>query len=254
MYLQNELLLSVPLAVYVLLRVRSLFGSRLLKNLWTVAFVLIAAGYPVAETLSHAAADGWAGAVALFGYYALPLVLYLVMTVIAVDMAVGLLRLVRLVSREAVRSRAVPDMAAGPLAWASPSSSSPSGPSITGFSGSKNTESNCPRRASAARELTIVFMADLHFRDLTSDRFLEELTAKVNAQKPDLILLGGDLLEGDRRGEDTGRYERAFRGHDLHLRDLRRAGQPRALQPGGNGRLPRKGRDQAPPGRGRARR
>ena len=54
-------------------------------------------------------------------------------------------------------------------------------------------------------------MADLHFRDLTSDRFLEELTAKVNAQKPDLILLGGDLLEGDRRSEDTGRYERAFR-------------------------------------------
>jgi predicted MPP superfamily phosphohydrolase len=68
-----------------------------------------------------------------------------------------------------------------------------------------------PRRASAARDMTIVFMADLHFRDLTSDRFLEELAAKVDAQKPDLILLGGDLLEGDRRGEDTGRYERAFR-------------------------------------------
>ena len=55
-------------------------------------------------------------------------------------------------------------------------------------------------------------MADLHFRDLTSDRFLEELTAKVNARKPDLILLGGDLLEGDRREEDVGRYERAIRG------------------------------------------
>ncbi|MGE5740804.1 MAG: metallophosphoesterase, partial [Candidatus Aminicenantes bacterium RBG_16_66_30] len=53
---------------------------------------------------------------------------------------------------------------------------------------------------------------DLHFRDLTSDRFLKELTAKVNAQKPDLILVGGDMLEGDRRDEDTGRYEQAFRG------------------------------------------
>lgn len=54
-------------------------------------------------------------------------------------------------------------------------------------------------------------MADLHFRGLTSDRFLDKLVAKVNAQKPDIILLGGDILEGDRRDEDTSRYEQRFR-------------------------------------------
>ena len=98
-------------------------------------FVLVAAGYPVAETLSHAEADGWAGAVVLFGYCALPLVLYLVMTVIAVDMAVGLLRLVRLVSREAVRSRRFRTWRLALSLGRSRSSSSPSGPSTTGFSG-----------------------------------------------------------------------------------------------------------------------
>jgi predicted MPP superfamily phosphohydrolase len=50
--------------------------------------------------------------------------------------------------------------------------------------------------------MTIVFMADLHFREIVSDRILDELAAKVNAQKPDIILLGGDLLEGDRRDEE----------------------------------------------------
>ncbi len=210
MYLQNELLLSVPLAVYVLLRVRSLFGSKLLKDLWTAAFVLIAAGYPVAETLSHAAADGWAAAFVLFGYYALPLTLYLVMAVMVIDMSVGLARLARIVSRDAVRSRRFRTWRLA-LSLGLPILVVAFGAVNHRILRVKEYRVEVPRRASAARELTIVFMADLHFRDLISGRFLEELTAKVNAQNPDLILLGGDLLEGDRRGEDTGRYERAFR-------------------------------------------
>ena len=211
MYLQNELLLSAPLALYVCLRIRSLLGPRLLKNLWIALFVLISAAYPVAETLSHRSGNRWTNALTLAGYYALPLVLYLVLTVIPVDAAVGLLRLAGVASRETVRS---PRFRTWRLAV------SLGVPILVVAFGAINHRVlrvheyriEVPRRSSAVRELTIVFMADLHFRDLTSDRFLEELTAKVNAQKPDLILVGGDMLEGDRRDEDTGRYERAFRG------------------------------------------
>jgi len=209
-YLQNELLLSIPLALYVCLRVRSLFGSKLLKNLWTAVFVLIAAGYPVAESLSHAQPDGWAGALVPFGYYTLPLILYLIMTVVAVDAAVGLLRLTGLVSREALRSRRSRTWRLA-LSLGVPLLVVAFGIVNHRVLRVREYRVEVPARASAARELTIVFMADLHFRDLTSNRFLEELTAKVNAQKPDLILVGGDVLEGDRRDEDTGRYERAFR-------------------------------------------
>ena len=90
--------------------------SRLLKNLWTALFVLIAAAYPVAETLSHGTGTGWTHALVLFGYYALPLLLYLVLTVIPVDVAVGLLRLTgaRLAGDRALP--AVQDVAPGRLA------------------------------------------------------------------------------------------------------------------------------------------
>lgn len=211
MYLQNELLMAVPLALYVGLRVRSLLGSKLLKNLWTALFLLIAAAYPVAETLSHGPGRGWTDALVLAGYYALPLLLYLIMTVILVDIVVGLLQLVRAASRETVRSRPF-------RSWRlAVSLGLPIVVVVLGAINHRVLRAHeyrieIPRRSSTARDLTIVFMADLHFRDLTSDRFLEELTAKVNAQKPDLILVGGDMLEGDRRDEDTGRYERAFRG------------------------------------------
>jgi len=210
MYLQREILLSLPLALYVCLRVRWLIGPKLLKNLWVILFALVAAGYPAAETLSHRPGGGLAGAVELFGYYALPLFLYLIMTVIVVDAATGLLLLSRLVPRDALRS---PRSKARRLAVMLGL------PVLVVVFGAVNHRVlrarefriEVPARSSAARELTIVFMADLHFRGLTPDRFLEELTAKVNARKPDLILVGGDMLEGDRRGEDTTRYEQAFR-------------------------------------------
>jgi predicted MPP superfamily phosphohydrolase len=210
MYLQNELLLSAPLAVYACLRVRALIGPKSLKNLWAAFFVLVAAGYPMAESLSHGKGDGWASAVMIFGYCALPFLLYLIMTVALVDLSVGFLRLARVASREAVRSRpfrtrrllvslAVPLLVVG------------YGVVNHRMLRAKEYRIEVPRRSSTAGELTVVFMADLHFRALTPDRLLEELVAKVNARKPDVILIGGDILEGDRRDEDTGRYERAFR-------------------------------------------
>lgn len=211
MYLLNEMLLASPLALYVCLRVRSLFASKLLKNLWTVLFILVAAGYPAAETLSHGKADGWASAAVLFGYCSLPLLLYLIMAVVLVDIAVGLLRLAGVASRETVRSRRFRTWRLV-LSLAVPLIVVAYGVVNHRVLRVKEYRVEIPRRSSTVGELTVVFMADLHFRGLTSDRFLDELTAKVNAQKPDIILIGGDMLEGDRRDEDTGRYARAFRG------------------------------------------
>lgn len=209
MYLQNELLLSIPLALYCAIRIRSLIGSRALKNAWLGLFALIAAGYPVAETLSHRGGGGAVRVVILAGYCALPLLLYLVMTVLAVDAGVGLLRLTGLASKETVRS---PRFKARRLAV---SLVVPLAVVVLGFVNHgllrvREYRIEVPRRSAPARELTVVFMSDLHFRDLVSDRFLEELKNKVNAQKPDLILLGGDLLEGDRGDEDASRYERTL--------------------------------------------
>ena len=210
MYLQNEFLLATPLALYVCFRIRSLIGPKVLKNISTALFLLVAAGYPIAESLSHGAGDGWTGTVVLLGYCALPLLLYLIMAVIAADVIIGGLRLAGVLSREAVVSER---FKRGRLAFCLLL------PALVVVYGAvnhrilrvKEYRLEIDRRSSAAEELTIVFMADLHFRGLTSGRFLDELVAKVNAQKPDVILIGGDMLEGDDRDEDTGRYERAFR-------------------------------------------
>ena len=210
MYLQDQLLMAIPVALYAGFRIRALIGPKALKNLSTALFALVAAGYPVAETLSHGAGGRGIAFVTVLGYSCLPLLLYLIMAVVSADLAVVFLRLTRLVSRETVRSRSFRN---GRLAFVL------AVPLLTVVYGAVNHRVlrveryaiDVPRRSSALEGLTIVFMSDLHFRGTTSDRFLEELVAKVNAETPDVILIGGDMLEGDRRDEDTGRFERAIR-------------------------------------------
>jgi predicted MPP superfamily phosphohydrolase len=210
MYLQDQLLMAVPVALYVGFRIRTLIGPKSLKNLSTVLFALVAAGYPVAEALSHGAGGGWTVLVTVLGYSCLPLLLYLIMTVVLADLVVAFLRLTRLISPDTVRSRSFRN---GRLAVAL------AVPLLTVVYGAVNHRVlrveryaiDVPRRSSAAEGLTIVFMSDLHFRGTTSDGFLDELVAKVNAETPDIVLIGGDMLEGDRRDEDTGRFEWAIR-------------------------------------------
>ena len=210
MYLGNELLLASPLALYVCLRIRSLVDRKGLRNVSTALFILLSAGYPIAESLSHGTGDGWTEVVVLLGYCALPLLLYLIMAVIAADLVLGALRLAGVVSREAVRSQRF-KRGRLVLCLALPALFVVYGVINHRVLRVKEYRFDIRCLSSPAGELTIVFMADLHFRGMTSDRFLDDLVAKVNAQKADAILIGGDILEGDRRDEDTGRYARAFR-------------------------------------------
>jgi len=211
MYLQSELLMATPLALYAGVRIMSLFRPVALKMAWVVFYLALAAGYPIAESLSHGSGRGLTEVVTLVGYCALPLLLYVVLAVIASDLVLGALRLTGVVSRDAVRSPRV-RYARLALGLALPALFLAYGMINHRVLRVREYRIDVARRSSTAERLTVVFMADLHFRGVTSDRFLDELVAKVNAQAPDIILVGGDILEGDRRDEDTGRYVRAFRG------------------------------------------
>ena len=64
----------------------------------------------------------------------------------------------------------------------------------------------------SADGVKIVFMTDLHIDRMSSTQRLPEIVARVNRCEPDIILLGGDLMDG--RGE---RMEKLL----LPLKDLR---------------------------------
>jgi hypothetical protein len=210
MYLLNELIFASPLAIYAYIRVLRLFSRNVGRILFTAGFVVLLAGFPVAETLSHREVGGLTKCVMIAGYDALPLLLYLILTVIMSDLAITGARLLKIVSREAVRN---PRFRRFRLA------ASLIIPALVVAAGIANYHHlrikeytiEVPRRSSSAKELTIAFAADLHLGAITADRFLERFVAKINAAAPDLVLIGGDILEGDRRDENTGKFEAQFR-------------------------------------------
>ena len=210
MYLQNELLMSVPLVLYAAWRLRTLLAGPILKNLSTSLFALLAAGYPLAEGLSHGTSEGPQRIVVLAGYYALPLLLYLVMTVLATDLIVGAMRLSRAAGRKKVWSDG---FRRGRLAvvLAVPAVVVAAGIANANILRAREYTVDIPRRSSPLRELRIVFASDLHLGAMTPKGWLAGFVDKVNAQRPDVILLGGDLLEGHRDGLDMGAVEAQFR-------------------------------------------
>ncbi|MBE3126563.1 MAG: metallophosphoesterase [Acidobacteria bacterium] len=199
MYLFNELLLSVPLVIYVGWRLRRLIPPRALKNLSTALLALLAAGYPAAESLSHGAVGGAKKVLVVAGYYALPLVLYFTLTVLLVDLVIAVLRLSKAVSRQAVQSE---KFRHGRLALvlALPVLVVAAGIVNSNVLRVREYTVEIPRRSSAVREVKVVFAADLHLSSLTPKGWLAGFVDKVNAQKPDIVLIGGDILEG--HGDD----------------------------------------------------
>jgi predicted MPP superfamily phosphohydrolase len=210
MYLADELLLSIPLILYVAWRLRRLIARKAMKNLSTALLAVLAAGYPAAESLSHGAVGGAKKVLILAGYYALPFILYLTMTVILVDLVITGLRLSKAVSRESVRSDKFRRLRLA-FVLAVPALVVAGG--IVNFNILRAREYivDIPRRSSAIREVKVVFAADLHLGEITPKNFLRRFVAKVNAQKPDIVLIGGDILEGHGDDGTMGAIETQFR-------------------------------------------
>jgi hypothetical protein len=210
MYLFNELLMSVPLVVYAGWRLRRLIARRALKNFSTALLALLAAGYPAAESLSHGTIGGALKLLVLAGYYALPLVLYFTMTVFLTDLAVAILRLSKAVSRQAVRNdrfrlRRLAFVLSVPVLVVA------AGIVNANVLRVREYTVEVPRRSSTLREMKVVFAADLHLSGLTPKGWLAGFVDKVNAQKPDIVLIGGDILEGHGDDGAMGVIEAQFR-------------------------------------------
>ncbi len=210
MFLLDVLLLLSPLAVYTYVRVRQQIATRLWKWAWTFASVIVALGYPFAETLSHSNAGAWAKPAMIAGYCSLPFMMYLVLTVLASDCMVGVLRLTKAVSAEATGSASF--RTSRVVLWLTL-------PAVIVAVGLWNHQRlqiseyaiDVPRKASTLKHLRIVFVADIHLNATTAGDLMERLVSKINAAKPDIVLIGGDVLEGDRPDEETSGYEAQFR-------------------------------------------
>ena len=69
-----------------------------------------------------------------------------------------------------------------------------------------------PGRSSAISHLKIAFAADFHLKERTGIRFVERFAEKIIEIEPDLMIFGGDIVEGDRDDGNIQEYESILKG------------------------------------------
>ena len=210
MFLLREILYCAPLIVYAGFRIWTLIPQRLSKIFFLIVYVLLVLAFPLAERLSHTSGMEWADFLMIAGYFSLPLLLYLILSVIVLDLALGVARLTRLLSKETARSPGFRRIRLFlvllvPVAVVIIGAVRNNHPQIHEYS------VEVPKRSSEIRQLKIAFAADFHLRETTNQRLMDRFVERVNAASPDIVLIGGDVLEGDRQGERLDEFQAQFR-------------------------------------------
>jgi predicted MPP superfamily phosphohydrolase len=68
-----------------------------------------------------------------------------------------------------------------------------------------------PRKSSEIGHLKIAFAADFHLKEGTNIHFVERFAKRIAIIRPDLLVFGGDIVEGDREDENMTGFEKLFR-------------------------------------------
>lgn len=210
MYQLIRLALALPFVVVDYYLLRKLTARRSLRALLGGFLALAVIGYPIADTLSHRSISGWAKPFIILGLYCLPFVLYLAPLVIIVELIVILLRRWKLVSADTLNHRG---WRAARICFVMIL------PAIIVCLGAVNNTRlvirqfsvEIPRRSSILGQLRIAFASDFHLGQFTAEDLVKRFADRVNAQNPDIVMIGGDVQDSLERAANLDRFCAQFR-------------------------------------------
>ncbi len=231
MFFGVGLIIFLVLTGYIYFRTRNLLETKKQRFLFTLVYGLLVFSFPGTEMLSHSSAWAWTEPLLPYGYLSLPFLLYLFLLILFLDMLRGVNRLLKIVPVESLKSRNARLVHLALLITI------PGGIVLAGKMWNSHIQVNeyniaIARPSSHLQELTIAVASDLHLREFTDPDLLSDFVEKVNGVKADLLLLPGDILEGDRQNDRTGEFAGQFRkiattyglfacpgNHEFHGRD-----------------------------------
>jgi uncharacterized protein len=181
--------------IYVFFRIKHLFISRRYRLLYTIIYLLLAAVYPVAENLSDHSPGYFMQLLSTIAGYLLPFYLYVFLSVLVFELFLLTNRLFKWVSKDLRKSFTFRFYAFLLVIGLSVAV-------VVGGVINLNTirvshyQITVPKRNSQLHNLRVVFVADFHIQENTSLPFVKQFVRKVNALEPDIMLYGGDIVEG----------------------------------------------------------
>jgi uncharacterized protein len=197
---------TIP-GIYLFIRIWQLFIPAGRRIPFVLTFLLIFAIYPISNFTGEGSESFAAKILSAAANFLLPFFLYVFLLVLLADLLLLINLAIRIVPKEKVRDKsrmakvfyviiflALTIVIAG----------------IINFNTIRRTEYNItvPGRYTQISSLKIAFVSDFHLQEGVPVRFVERFVKEIEAIKPDLMLFGGDIVEGDREGEKMVEFEK----------------------------------------------
>jgi len=197
--------------IYVFFRIKALFISKGYKLWYTLVYLSIALIYPFFGRFNESDANILLRSLGALSEYMLPLYLYLFLVLLGYDLFLLLNLIFKFIPAETRKSfnfRLYTLLAVIFLSVAI----------VVGGIINLNTirvsnySITVPRKNSNIDHLKVAFVADFHLQQNFPQKFVDQYVKKINALQPDLMLYGGDIVEGFRNNGSLEKFESMLAG------------------------------------------
>jgi predicted MPP superfamily phosphohydrolase len=193
-------------SLYLFFRLWSLFVERKYRWHYIVIFLIIFSIYPLGNRFDDAGSIG--RFIGFISSYLVPFLLYFFLSVIVTDILLLGNSIFSIVPAETLKRRYVRNRYFAFLVFLS---FSVLAGGIINFNTIRTSEYEIevPQRKSAISKLRIAFISDFHLHEKVPQSFVRKFARKIKKINPDILLFGGDNLEG--YGGRTGNFEGTIR-------------------------------------------
>lgn len=199
---------TIP-ALYLFIRIWQLFIEKKHRLKFIFIYAILFSLYPISMSIE----DNYgrvSGILETVSGYLLPFFLYLFLLLLLTDILLLTNIILRVVDRERIRQKhfrkriiiTLISLSILIVIFG-----------VINFNTIRITEYNVELsgKKSKTDHLRIAFVSDFHLDGTTPERFVRKFVKKVNEAAPDLMLYGGDILEGSGEGRKMHDFENIFR-------------------------------------------
>ena len=195
--------------IYLFTRIWQLFIDREVRLWYVIIYVLLAMVYPASSLLSDRVVETLR--LSIIANYLLPFCLNLFLFTLIFDLLLLVNWLFKIIPAEKLKSSRIRKISFLSILILS---------FLVLIGGIINFNTirtsvyriEVPRRSSEIRHLKIAFAADFHIQERTGIHFVERFAEKIREIEPDLMIFGGDIIEGDSDDGNIQEYESILRG------------------------------------------
>lgn len=175
-----------------------------------IVFVLLFSLYPVSGLFDDSEAGGFGQIISSVSNYLLPYFLYLFLCVLFTDLLLLINWGIRIIPGAKFKSLTLRNRMLIAILTL---------PALVVVAGIINFNTiriseyqiDVPRKSSDLKTLRIAFVSDFHLEENTHVGFVERFVMKIGSVKPDLLLYGGDIVEGFSRPGNMENFESLLR-------------------------------------------